>query len=295
MLVHPNPDPVAFSIGSWPVYWYGIMYGVAFLQFILLGNQRIKQPHIAAQGWTKDQVSDIIFYGMLGVVIGGRLGEVLFYRPAYFWEHPLEIPMTWLGGMSFHGGFLGVVVAMWIWARKHKQSIGNVFDFIAPLVPLGYAAGRFGNFINHELPGRAASADLPWAMQWPGVDHLVHPSPLYQTLVDGILLFVIMWLFARRQKPRWATGALYCMLYGCARFFTEYFRVPDWETGFAGVTISSGQVLSLPMIIVGAAVMVWAYKYQQPSVAEPLTSTKVSGNKETGKNVAGKKAATKKK
>lgn len=276
MLVHPNPDPVAFHIPlvSWPVYWYGIMYGVAFLQFILLGNQRIKQPHIAAQGWTKEHVSDMIFYGMIGVVVGGRLGEVLFYRPAYFWEHPLEIPMTWLGGMSFHGGFLGVVIAMCVWARKHKFAVGDVFDFIAPLVPLGYAAGRFGNFINHELPGRAASADLPWAMQWPGVDHLVHPSPLYQTLVDGILLFVILWAFARSAKPRWATGALYCMLYGCARFFTEYFRVPDWQIDVAGMTISSGQILSLPMIAVGAAVLVWAYKYQQPQFVEVTTAVK---------------------
>ena len=289
MLVHPNPDPVAVHIGSWPVYWYGVMYGIAFLQFILLGNLRIKQPHIAAQGWTKDHVSDIIFYGMLGVVIGGRLGEVLFYRPAYFLEHPMEIPMTWLGGMSFHGGFLGVVVAMWIWSRKYKKNIGDVFDFIAPLVPLGYAAGRFGNFINHELPGRAADASLPWAMQWPGVDHLVHPSPLYQTLVDGILLFAIVWWFARTQKPRWATGALYCLLYGCARFFTEYFRVPDWETSFAGMSISSGQVLSIPMIAVGAGVMVWAYRFQKDSPVEtynvePKSASKKSAAKSTRKN-----------
>jgi phosphatidylglycerol:prolipoprotein diacylglycerol transferase len=278
MLVHPNPDPIAFHIASWPVYWYGLMYGVAFLQFILLGNLRIKQPHIAAQGWTKDHVSDIIFYGMLGVVIGGRLGEVLFYRPEYYWDHLLEIPMTWKGGMSFHGGFLGVVVAMWLWSRKNKKYLGDVYDFIAPLVPLGYAAGRFGNFINHELPGRAASADLPWAMQWPGVDHLVHPSPLYQTIVDGLLLFVILWLFARTQKPRWATGALYCMLYGCARFFTEYFRVPDWETSFASITISSGQVLSLPMILVGAGVLVWAYKFQQSQPVEAATVAKTKKN-----------------
>jgi phosphatidylglycerol:prolipoprotein diacylglycerol transferase len=265
------------------------MYGIAFLQFILLGNLRIKQPHVAAQGWTKDHVSDIIFYGMLGVVIGGRLGEVLFYRPAYYFEHPLEIPMTWLGGMSFHGGFLGVVAAMWIWSRKSKKNIGDVFDFIAPLVPLGYAAGRFGNFINHELPGRAASADLPWAMQWPGVDHLVHPSPLYQTLIDGLLLFVIVWWYSRTQKPRWATGALYCMLYGCARFFTEYFRVPDWETSFAGVTVTSGQVLSIPMIAVGAGVIIWAYKFQQPPSVEmfnakPNSALKKADARNTRKN-----------
>ncbi len=269
MLIHPNPDPVAFHIGSWPVYWYGIMYGVAFAQFIVLGKLRAKQPQMKAQGWTDDHVGDMLFWGVLGVVIGGRLGEVLFYRPAYFWEHPLEIPMTWLGGMSFHGGFIGVVIAMWLWARKVKMPLGNVYDFIAPLVPLGYAAGRMGNFINHELPGRPAPADLPWAMQWPELDYLVHPSPLYQTLVDGILLFVILWIFARQPRPRWATGALYCALYGCARFITEYFRTPDWQVELLGMNISSGQMLSLPMIAVGAAVLFWAYKYPQESLVAP--------------------------
>jgi phosphatidylglycerol---prolipoprotein diacylglyceryl transferase len=187
---------------------------------------------------------------------------VIFYRPAYFIEHPWEIPMTWLGGMSFHGGFIGVVIAMWLWARRAKMPLGSVYDFIAPLVPLGYAAGRMGNFINHELPGRPAPEDLPWAMQWPELDYLVHPSPLYQTLVDGILLFIILWLFARQPRPRWATGALYCGLYGCARFITEYFRTPDWQVDILGMTISSGQMLSLPMIAVGTAVFIWAYKFQ---------------------------------
>lgn len=268
MIVHPMPDPIAIALGPLQVHWYGLMYGVAFLQFILLGNLRTRQPHIHAQGWTKDHVSDMIFYGMLGVVLGGRLGEVLFYRPAFFFANPEEIFMVWHGGMSFHGGFIGVLIAMWLWARKAGKHLGDVYDFIAPLVPLGYAAGRMGNFINAELPGRAASADLPWAMQWPGVDYLVHPSPIYQALVDGVLLFMIMWLFARKPHPRWATGALYCMLYGCARFFTEYFRTPDWQIDLAGVTISSGQILSLPMIAVGAGVLVWAYKYQKPQLQQ---------------------------
>ena len=280
MLVHPNPDPIALSIGPLSVHWYGLMYGVAFLQFVLLGNQRIKQPHIAAQGWTKDHVSDMIFYGMLGVVFGGRLGEVLFYRPAFFFENPQEIFMVWHGGMSFHGGFLGVVIAMWLWARKNQKHIGDVYDFIAPLVPLGYAAGRIGNFINHELPGRAASADLPWAMQWPEVSYLVHPSPIYQTLVDGILLFAILWPFARKARPRWATGALYCMLYGCARFFTEYFRTPDWQINVLSMDISSGQILSLPMILVGLGVLIWAYRFQAVPAAN---SAAVSGKKKSKK------------
>lgn len=264
MIVHPMPDPIAISLGPLHVHWYGLMYGVAFLQFVLLGNRRIQLPHLQAQGWTRDHVSDMIFYGMLGVILGGRLGEVLFYRPAFFFENPGEILMVWHGGMSFHGGFLGVVIAMWVWSRKAQKNIGDVYDFIAPLVPLGYAAGRLGNFINAELPGRVASIDLPWAMQWPGEDHLVHPSPIYQFLVDGILLFVILWPFAQKQRPRWAIGALYCMLYGCARFFTEYFRTPDWSIDVAGITISSGQILSVPMILVGLAVLVWSYRAQSP-------------------------------
>jgi phosphatidylglycerol:prolipoprotein diacylglycerol transferase len=261
MLVHPNPDPVAFHIGPLPIHWYGIMYVLAFALFIILGRVRIKtQPHVAAQGWTKEDLDDMLFYGMLGVVIGGRLGEVLFYQPAHYFAHPIEIFKTWQGGMSYHGGFIGVLLAMALWARKRKRNLLDVYDFIAPMVPIGYACGRLGNFINHELPGRLADPSLPWAMQWPGIeDHLVHPSPLYQMLVDGVLVFVIMWLFARKPRPRLAVGALYTLLYGSARFFTEYYRVPDWETHVMGVPITSGQVLSLPMIVAGLLMLGWAY------------------------------------
>ncbi|MEO7579980.1 MAG: prolipoprotein diacylglyceryl transferase [Massilia sp.] len=260
MLIHPNPNPVAFSIGPVQVHWYGLMYVLAFALFTLLGQIRIKQPHIAKQGWTKDDISDMLFYGMLGVIIGGRLGEVLFYRPAYFFQNPLEIPMLWHGGMSFHGGFLGVVIAMTLWARKAKRHVFDVWDFIAPLVPLGYAAGRIGNFINHELPGRFADPSLPWAMMWPGIpDRPVHPSPIYQALIDGVLVFLILWPYARKQRPRLAVGAMFTLLYGCARFFTEYFRVPDWEVTVAGVPITSGQMLSLPMIVVALAILFWTY------------------------------------
>ena len=265
MLVHPNPNPVAFSIGPVDIHWYGLMYVLAFAMFILLGRVRIKQPHIAAQGWKASDLDDMLFYGMLGVVIGGRLGEVLFYQPAYFMAHPIEIFQTWKGGMSFHGGFLGVLIAMALWARKSKRNLLDVYDFIAPMVPLGYAAGRLGNFINHELPGRVADPSLPWAMLWPdgsGVGYLEglrHPSPIYQMLVDGILVFLILWPFARKARPRLAVGALFTLLYGCARFFTEYFRVPDWETTVAGLPITSGQVLSLPMILAALAMLAWAY------------------------------------
>jgi len=262
MLIHPMPDPIAIQIGPLAVHWYGLMYVLAFALFILLGRVRIKQPHIAVLGWKKEDLDDMLFYGMLGVVIGGRLGEVLFYRPAYFMHNPLEIFMVWHGGMSFHGGFLGVILAMYLWSRKAGRNLFDVLDFIAPLVPLGYAAGRLGNFINAELPGRIAPDSLPWAMQWPGIPYPVHPSPLYQMLVDGILVFIILWLFARKQRPRMAVGAMFTLLYGCARFFTEYFRTPDWEVVWLGVPITSGQMLSLPMIVGAIALLVWAYKSQ---------------------------------
>jgi phosphatidylglycerol:prolipoprotein diacylglycerol transferase len=260
MLIHPNPDPVAIKIGFLSIHWYGLMYLLAFAQFVALGRIRIRQAHIAALGWTKEDIDDMLFYGVLGVIVGGRLGEVVFYQLPHFMANPLEIFAVWKGGMSFHGGLIGVMIAMYLWARKAKRNLADVYDFIAPLVPLGYAAGRIGNFINHELPGRVASADLPWAMIWPGLDHPVHPSPIYQALVDGVLLFIILWLFSRKQRPRLAVGAMFVTLYGCARFFTEYFRTPDYEVSFFGLTISAGQMLSLPMIAVGASLLIWAYR-----------------------------------
>lgn len=261
MLVHPLPNPIAFSIGPLSVRWYGLMYLLAFALFIALGRLRIKQPHIAAAGWKKEDLEDMLLYGVLGVIIGGRLGEVLLYNPAYYFSHPVDIIAVWKGGMSFHGGFLGVIIAMALWARKAGRNLLDVYDFIAPMVPLGYAAGRIGNFINAELPGRVADASLPWAMIWPNVDSLPrHPSPIYQALVDGVLLFIILWLYARRPRPRLAVGAMFTLLYGCARFFTEYFRMPDYEVTFTGITISAGQMLSLPMIAAGVIMLALAYR-----------------------------------
>lgn len=255
------PDPVAFSLGPLSVRWYGLMYLLAFAQFILLGRQRVKQPHIAAAGWKKEDLDDMLFYGVLGVVIGGRLGEVLFYHPEYYFTHPLDIIAVWKGGMSFHGGFLGVMLAMYLWGRKTGHRLMDIMDFIAPLVPLGYAAGRIGNFINAELPGRLADPSLPWAMIWPNVDSLPrHPSPIYQALVDGLLLFIVMWLYARKPRPRMAVSGLFALGYGCARFFTEYFRIPDYDVSFAGITISAGQMLSVPMIALGIVLLLIAYR-----------------------------------
>ncbi|NQE50043.1 prolipoprotein diacylglyceryl transferase [Herbaspirillum rubrisubalbicans] len=264
MLVHPMPDPVAFHIGPLAVHWYGLMYLLAFAQFIAVGRLRIKQPHIAAVGWKKEDLDDMLFYGVLGVVLGGRLGEILFYNPAYYFAHPADMIAVWKGGMSFHGGFLGVLLAMYLWGRKRGRNLMDIMDFIAPLVPLGYAAGRLGNFINAELPGRPADPSLPWAMIWPNVDNIPrHPSPIYQMLVDGILLFIILWIYARHARPRMAVAAMFSLLYGCARFFTEYFRVPDYEVHFGGITISAGQMLSVPMIVLGLVLLVLAYRLKQ--------------------------------
>jgi len=268
MLIHPMPDPIAFSIGPLSVRWYGLMYLLAFMQFIALGRLRIRQPHVAAAGWKKEDLDDMLFYGVLGVVIGGRLGEVLFYHPVFYFSHPLEIFAVWKGGMSFHGGFLGVLIAMAFWAGKRGRKLMEVMDFIAPLVPLGYAFGRLGNFINAELPGRVADATLPWAMIWPNVDNLPrHPSPIYQALVDGVLLFIVLWLYARKPRPYLAVSGLFALGYGCARFFTEYFRTPDYVVSFGGISISAGQMLSLPMIALGIALLIVAYRRAAPQPA----------------------------
>jgi phosphatidylglycerol:prolipoprotein diacylglycerol transferase len=268
MLIHPMPDPIAIAIGPIAIRWYGLMYLLAFALFIGLGRLRVKQPHIAAAGWTAEHLDDMLFYGVLGVVIGGRLGEVLFYNPVYYLAHPLDIFAVWKGGMSFHGGFLGVMAAMALWGRRNGRRLMDIMDFIAPMVPLGYAAGRIGNFINAELPGRVADAGLPWAMIWPNVDQLPrHPSPIYQALVDGVLLFIVLWLYSRKPRPRLAVSGVFALGYGCARFFTEYFRTPDYEVHFAGVTISAGQMLSLPMIVLGLILLVIAYRRQGSAAA----------------------------
>ena len=266
MLIHPMPDPIALSIGPLAIRWYGLMYLAAFAQFILLGRARIRQPHIAAAGWRRENLDDMLFYGVLGVILGGRLGEVLFYAPAYYFSHPLEIFAVWKGGMSFHGGFLGVMLAMLIWSRRVGRRLMDVMDFIAPMVPLGYAFGRLGNFINAELPGRPADPSLPWAMIWPNVDQIPrHPSPIYQATVDGLLLFIVLWIYARKARPAMAVSGVFAAGYGCARFFTEYFRIPDYNVSFGGVTISAGQMLSLPMIVLGIVLLVMAYRRAPPN------------------------------
>jgi phosphatidylglycerol:prolipoprotein diacylglycerol transferase len=252
MLTHPQFDPVAISIGPISVHWYGLMYLVAFVLFMLLGRVHAKRrPEL---GWKAHDVDDLLLYGMLGVVIGGRLGEVLFFQPGYYFRNPLEIFAIWKGGMSFHGGFLGVLVAMWLYGRKHGRSFWEVTDFIAPLVPTGLAAGRIGNFINGELWGRPVGMDLPWAMVFPWVDALPrHPSQLYQAAGEGLLLFVILWLYAAKPRPLTAVSALFLVGYGVLRFIAEFFRTPDPGIfGTLSLGLSTAQWLCVPMIAVGA-------------------------------------------
>lgn len=260
MLVHPQIDPIAIQIGPLAVHWYGLMYLLAFLFVLLLGRHRIKtRPD---QGWSPRNLDDALFYGVLGVVLGGRLGYVLFYRPDYFFAHPLEIFYVWQGGMSFHGGFLGVLAAMWFFARKTGKPWLNVMDFLAPLVPLGLGAGRIGNFINGELWGRPT--DLPWGMVFPHVDNLPrHPSQLYQFAMEGIALFVILWLFSRKPRPVGAVSGLFLLGYGFFRFVAEFAREPDDFLGLLSLGLTMGQWLSLPMIVGGAILMMWSYKRQK--------------------------------
>lgn len=262
MLIHPQFDPVAIQFGPLAVRWYGLMYLLAFLQFWWLGKRRIERhPPCRKNGWKTQDLDDLLFYGVLGVILGGRLGQVLFYEPGYYLMHPLEILAVWKGGMSFHGGFLGVLVAMALYARKSARAWLELTDFIAPLVPLGLAAGRIGNFINGELWGRVAGPSLPWAMVFPQVDNLPrHPSQLYQAGLEGVLLFALLWLFARRERPRGAVSGAFLVGYGCFRFLAEWFRTPD--AGIFGLSdvVSMGQWLSLPMILAGIAMLAGAYR-----------------------------------
>jgi phosphatidylglycerol:prolipoprotein diacylglycerol transferase len=258
MLIHPQFDPVALHLGPLSVRWYGLMYLFAFVSFILLGRQRIKAN--PGSGWRLEELDDMLFYGVLGVVLGGRLGEVLFYQPAYYFANPLDILAVWKGGMSFHGGFLGVLVAMWLYSRKTGKAWLTIMDFVAPLVPLGLGAGRVGNFINAELWGRPT--DVPWAMIFPDVDALPrHASQLYEFALEGLALFALLWLFSHKPRPTGAVSGLFLIGYGTFRFAGEYFRTPD--TGIFGLMtggLSMGQWLSLPMVIAGVAMMVWAYR-----------------------------------
>lgn len=263
MLIHPEINPVALQLGPIAVHWYGLTYLAAFGLFMWLANLRLRHEPFASltgtSAWHKRDVEDILFLGVMGVVLGGRIGYCLFYKPDYYAAHPLEVFAVWQGGMSFHGGLLGVIAAMLWFAHSRKRPWLQVADFVAPCVPTGLAAGRIGNFINGELWGRLASPDLPWGMVFRGAgDAPRHPSQIYQFLLEGLLLFVLLWLYARQPRQRGQVAAVFLLGYGVFRFIAEFFREPDAFLGLLGLGLSMGQWLCLPMILGGVGLWFWA-------------------------------------
>lgn len=273
MLLYPEFDPVAIRIGPLAVHWYGLTYLAAFAAFMLLGRLRLRHPpyaQLAAEGqWRTSDVDDILFTGVLGVILGGRLGYCLFYKPSFYLAQPLEIFKIWQGGMSFHGGMLGVIAAILWFAWSRKRALLQVTDFVVPCVPAGLAFGRIGNFINGELWGRIADASLPWGMVFPqsGSFEPRHPSQIYQALLEGLLLFIVLWLYARKQRSTGKVSALFLLGYGSLRFAAEYFREPDSFLGTLGLGLSMGQWLCLPMIAGGIALWGWAHLQHSRSAA----------------------------
>ena len=256
MLIHPNFDPIAISLGPLAIRWYGLMYLAAFGLLWWLGRRRIAQ---GAAPITREQFDDLIFLGVLGTILGGRLGYVIFYKPAYYLSHPLEIFAIWQGGMAFHGGFLGVLAAVAFFAWRRRVDWWRLMDFVAPCVPTGLAAGRLGNFINGELWGR--TTDLPWGMVFRGAGSLPrHPSQLYQFALEGVLLFVLLWWYSSKPRARGAVSAVFLLGYGAFRFVTEFAREPDDFLGLLALNLSMGQWLSLPMIAAGIALYLWSQR-----------------------------------
>jgi len=251
MLTHPQFNPVAIQItDSFGIHWYGLMYLIGFLAFLLLGKYQIK--HKPWFGWNTQMLDDALFYGALGVILGGRIGYMLFYQLPDLIAHPLNLLKIWQGGMSFHGGFLGVLVAMFCFTKKHPQPWLKIMDFVAPLVPLGLGAGRMGNFINGELWGRPTGSD--YGMIFPQVDAIArHPSQLYEFMLEGIVMFAVLWWFSRKQRPVGQISALFLIMYGSFRFLVEFTREPDAHLGLLGLGLSMGQWLSLPMVLIGIA------------------------------------------
>ncbi|OGA53514.1 MAG: prolipoprotein diacylglyceryl transferase [Betaproteobacteria bacterium RIFCSPLOWO2_12_FULL_62_58] len=257
MLVHPQFDPIALQLGPLAVRWYGLMYLVAFALVWWFGRYRIKTNPGGV--WSAKDLDDALFYGIVGTILGGRFGYVLFYKFGEYVAEPWRIFFVWEGGMSFHGGLLGVIFALWLYARSRRQDWLAVTDFIAPLVPLGLAAGRLGNFINAELWGRPT--DGPWAMIFPNVDRMPrHPSQLYEFALEGLALFAVLWWYSSKPRPRGAVSALFLIGYGVFRFSVEYTREPDSYLGLLAFGLSMGQWLSLPMIAAGIALLVWSHR-----------------------------------
>ncbi len=270
MLIHPQIDPVALQLGPLSVHWYGLTYLAAFGLFLFLGLRRLRHPTFARlqcdQAWHRQDVEDILFLGVMGVVLGGRIGYCLFYKPLHYLSHPFEILAVWQGGMSFHGGLLGVIAAMAWFARSRQRPFLQVMDFVAPCVPSGLAAGRVGNFINGELWGRVTDPELPWGMVFRGAGDLPrHPSQVYQFLLEGLLLFAVLWLYARKDRPMGHASGAFLLGYGLLRFTAEFFREPDAHLGLLSLGMSMGQWLCVPMVL-GGLVLLRMHRPSAPSV-----------------------------
>ena len=264
MLIHPEINPVALQLGPLAVHWYGLTYLAAFGLFFFLATLRLRhEPYASITGpgaWSRRDIEDILFLGVMGVVVGGRIGYCLFYKPGYYLSHPLEIFFVWQGGMSFHGGMLGVLVSQLWFAHSRQRPWLQVMDFIAPCVPTGLAAGRVGNFINGELWGRFSSPDLPWGMVFRHSGSMLprHASEVYQFLLEGLLLFVLLWLYARKPRKMGQVSGAFLFGYGVFRFIAEFFREPDDFLGILALGMSMGQWLCVPMIVAGLWLWVWA-------------------------------------
>jgi len=256
MLAYPSFDPIAFHVGEWGVHWYGLMYLLGFVAFRLLAESEARDRRLRI---TTAEIDDMLFYGVVGVVLGGRLGYVLFYQPDYYLEHLSEIVMLWHGGMSFHGGLLGVALAIYAYSRRSQWSFLYLTDFIAPIVPIGLGAGRIGNFINGELWGRVTDPVFPFAMVFPlAGDNLPrHPSQLYELGLEGFGLFLILQCVARLRLRDGSVTAAFLVFYGCARFLVEFTREPDSFLGILSLGLTMGQWLSIPMILSGG--LLWRY------------------------------------
>jgi len=250
-------DPVAFTVFGWPVHWYGIMYLIGFVGGWWLGRVQAKRPN---SGWTKQEVDDWLFYVGMGVILGGRVGYALFYgwdQMAHDWLFVFKI---WQGGMSFHGGLLGVLFGMWLFARRYKKGFMATVDFTAPCVIIGLGAGRIGNLINGELWGKPT--DLPWAMIFPHADNLPrHPTPLYEFILEGVVLFIVVWMFAKKPRPTMAVSGVFALVYGVSRTLVETVRLPDAHIGYLAFDfVTMGMLLSLPLVIIGIVFLWLAYR-----------------------------------
>ncbi|HTV94447.1 MAG TPA: prolipoprotein diacylglyceryl transferase [Steroidobacteraceae bacterium] len=264
MLTYPHINPVAVSIGPLKIHWYGIMYLIGFVAAWLLARYRARRP---GSTWTALDIDDLIFYCAVGVILGGRIGWCIFYGHDVIAQSWLNVFRIWDGGMSFHGGMLGVMVATLLFARLKRKSFADVLDFVVPLPGIGLMAGRIGNFINGELWGKPTH--LPWGFAVPNPDGTFtvrHPSQLYEATLEGLVLFLILWWFTIKPRPRLAPTGLFLVVYGCARFAVEWVRLPDADIGYlAGDWLTMGMLLTMPMILAGVIVMVYAYRRDQPS------------------------------